>query len=118
MPVPYHVTVPVMLYVYDLLSTHHDVLQSYLYRILEVPGVCEPTRLLMSMLTQAMLGVDSQQAYREIFPDLKALYAPYFSLYGTDTITAALRRITNSMAVWKVGLFQARLVRTHTPQLL
>jgi hypothetical protein len=99
-------------------STHHDLLQSYLYRILEVLGVCEPTRLLMSMLTQTMLGLDSQQAYREIFPDLKACYAPYFSLYGTDTLTAALRTISTSMAAWKMGLFQARLVRTHTPQLL
>jgi hypothetical protein len=118
MPVPYQLTLPVMLYVYDLLSTHHDLLQSYLYRILEVLGVCEPARLLMSMLTQAMLGIDSQQAYREIFPELKAFYAPHFLLYGTDTITASLGRISNSMAAWKVGLFQARLVRTQTPQLL
>jgi len=118
MPVPYHLTLPVMLYVYDLLSTHHDLLQAYLYRILEVLGVREPRRLLMSMLMQAMLGVGSQQAYREIFPELKAFYAPYFLLYGTDTITAALRTISNSMAAWKVGLFQARLVRMHTPQVL
>lgn len=117
MPVPYHLTLPVMLYAYDLVSTHHDLLQSYLYRILEVLGVCEPRRLLLSMVIQAMLGIDSQQAYREIFPDLKAFYAPYFSLYGTDTITAALRTISNSMAAWKMGLFQARLVRTHMPQL-
>ncbi len=118
MPVPYHLTLPLMLHVYNLISTHHDLLQAYLYRILEVLGVCEPKRLLMSMLMQAMLGIDSQQAYREIFPELKAFYAPYFSLYGADTITAALRKISNSMAAWKVGLFHARLVRTHPPQLL
>jgi len=72
----------------------------------------------MSILIQPIIGIEYQQHYRELFPELKKFYAPYFSLYGVDTIKALLHKLTNSMAAWKLLLFQAFLLRTRAPQLL
>ena len=72
----------------------------------------------MSILIQPIIGIEYQQHYRDLFPELKQYYAPYFALYGGDTIKALLHRITDSMAAWNVFLFQAKLLRTRAPQLL
>jgi hypothetical protein len=114
----YQLALPIMVHIFHLISANHAVLQAYLYPIFTVCGVVNPTRMLMSILIQPIIGIEYQQHYRDLFPELKQYYAPYFSLYGVDTIKALLHNITNSMAAWKVFLFQSRLLRTRAPQLL
>jgi hypothetical protein len=114
----YQVALPIMLHIFQLISSHQSMLQAYLFRIFTVLGIVDPKRVVMSILIQPIIGIEYQQHYRDLFPELKQFYTPYFPLYGIDTIKSLLQNITNSMAAWKLLLFQAFLLRTRTPQLL
>ena len=110
-------SLPIVLYVFSMLSEHHTILSAYLYNILTVLGVVAPVRLFMSILIQPILGITHQQDYRDQYSAIKTYYAAWFQVYGPDTIRDYVSRLSNSMMAWKVLLFQAKLVRTQSPQL-
>jgi hypothetical protein len=111
-----HLSLPIVLYFFSLLSEHHRILSAYLYNILAFLGVIDPVRLLLSILIQPILGITYQQDYRDRYPAIKSFYASWFQVYGIDTIRGYVSRISNSMMAWKLLLFQAKLVRTQAPQ--
>jgi hypothetical protein len=112
-----HLSLPIVLYFFSILSENHRMLSAYLYNILAVLGVIDPVRLFMSILIQPLLGITYQQDYRDCYADIKSFYASWFQVYGADKIRDYVSRITNSMMAWKLLLFQAKLLRTQAPQL-
>lgn len=110
-------SLPIVLYFFSMLSEHHKSLSAYLYNILTFLGVVDPVRLFMSILIQPILGITHQQDYRDRYSAIKSFYAAWFHVYGADTIRDYVSRLSNSMLAWKILLFQAKLVRTQSPQL-
>jgi hypothetical protein len=114
----FQISMPVMLYIVQILIVNERVLDSYLFKIFRVLGVVDPMRLLISLMVQSINGVEFQLHYREQFPEIKKQYSGLFSVYCPDKIRDYISRITNGMAAWKIFLFQAWLVKTQCPELL
>lgn len=114
----FQISMPVVLFIVQMLTVNEKVLNSYLFRILRVFGVVDPMRLFISLMVQSINGVEFQLHYREQFPEMKKQYSGLFSIYCPDIIRDYVSRITNGMAAWKIFMFQAWLVRTQCPELL
>lgn len=113
----FQTSMPVIIYICYLVSENKTVLHSYLFRIFETLGIPDPVRLFLSIMFQQVIGIGYQNHYREIYPDIR-LYFNDIKLYGTDTIIKYAGRMTNSMAAWKLILFQSFLLRKRCPELL
>lgn len=111
-------SLPIVLYFFVVISENHSVLESYFYRICKTLGIIDPVRLFISILVQPVIGIDYQNHYAEYFPQIKAYYSCWFSIYCPDKIREYVNKITNSMAAWKLFLFQAGMLKTRCPELL
>jgi hypothetical protein len=114
----FQASMPIVLFIVQMLLANERVLDSYLFKIFRVLGVVYPMRLLISLLVQSINGVEFQLHYREQFPEIKKQYSGLFSIYCPDKIRDYVSRITTGMAAWKILLFQAWFVKTQCPELL
>lgn len=112
----FQVALPVITYIGSILSEHRTLLYSYLFRIFEVLKIADPMRLFLSVMLQQIIGIGYQKHYQELYPEIKAYFTD-IKLYGTNTIMEYIGRITNSMAAWKLIIFQSYLLRNHCPAL-
>ena len=112
------ITSPVIISINSIISTHKTLLTSYLFRIFTTLRVVNPIRLFRSIIFQQIIGIEYQSHYSKIYPEIKTHFSKHFQLYGADKIKENVSKITNSMAAWKLILFQAFLLRKCYPALL
>jgi len=111
-------TLPLILHTFYVISENHLILHSYLFRILNFLGAADPMRLFISITVQQMIGITYQSHYNEIYPEIKNYFSCHFSLYCGDKIRETVSKINNSMAAWKLLLFQSFLIKNRCPQLI
>lgn len=114
----FQLSFPIVLYIVQILIENHPILNSYLLRLLPVFGINDPMRILTSIIIQPVMGIEYQNHYRELYPQIKQQYQPYFKIYCPDKILSFIDKITNFMITWKILLFQTKLVKIRCPELL
>ena len=114
----YHISLPIIVFVVQMVTMNEIILKSYLYRIFDALGIIDPVRLFISVMVQSVNGLEFQNHYREQFPQMKKFYSGLFEIYCPEKIRDYVSRITNSMATWKLFLFQSNKVGTQCPELL
>jgi hypothetical protein len=75
-------------------------------------------KLFISIIVQSINGVEYQSDYRDAYPKIKEFYRNFFQIYGGDRIHEYISRITNSMASWKLLLFQAYLIKNQCAKII
>ncbi len=111
-------TLPLLLRTFYVISENHLILHSYLFRIFNFLGAADPMRLFISIMVQQMIGISYQSHYNEVYPELRSYFSSRFSLYCGDKIRETVSKINNSMAGWKLMLFQSFLVKSRCPRLI
>jgi hypothetical protein len=111
-------TLPLILHTFYVISENRPILDSYLFRIFDFSGAADPMRLFMSIMVQQMTGISYQSHYNEVYPEIKICFSSYFSLYCGDRIRETVSKINNSMAAWKLLLFQSFLVKNRCPRII
>lgn len=114
----YRISLPIIINIVQMIYQNECVLNSYLFRLFRVPGIVEPLRLFISVITLSLTGIEFLSHYREQFPEIKEHYSGLFSVYCPEKIRDYVSRITNGMAARKLFLFQAYIVRTQCPELI
>lgn len=114
----FQISFPIVLYTAQVLIENKSILNSYLFRLLSAFGIKDPMRLLTSIVIQTFMGIEYQDHYRDLYPQIKQQYSPYFKTYCPDVILSFINSITSFMITWKILLFQIRLVKTRCPELL
>jgi hypothetical protein len=75
-------------------------------------------RILLSILLQPLSGISHLCHYREDYDVIKPTYGNIISLYGYDKISSFLSKIKTRMLTWKLFLFQAKFIRSLSPESL
>jgi hypothetical protein len=111
-------SLPVLLYVFNVLSVHDRDLRRYFQNILPLWNATDPRTVFISLFLQPLSGLEFLSHYRQYYPEIKEALNPHFQIYGADKITSILNKITTSMAAWKLLLFQSRILKEHGTALL
>lgn len=111
-------TFPLVLYSYHLLESHRSGFDRYFGPLSQALGIFNPFRFLMSILIQPLSGIEYLSHYQEAYPSLQKKYGSYFEMYGSETLASGLKRITTSMASWKLLLFQSYWLKNEGASLL
>jgi len=111
-------SLPILLYVFNLLSVYDRQLRRYFQNILPLWGVADPKAIFISLFLQPILGLEFMSHYRQYYPEIKTALKPHFPIYGVDKIVDIINKITTSMAAWKLLLFQARILKERGATLL
>ena len=101
-----------------MICENKGILNSYLFSIFTVLRIVDPMRLFISIMIQSITGIECQSHYRESFSQVKQFYSDHFLIYCPDKILEYVSTITNSMASWKLFLFQAHLLKNQQYKLL
>ena len=114
----FHIVLPAVLHTLHVFSEFQTIIDSYLLKIFTFFGIVSPMRMFRSVILLHVTGVEYQHHYRLFYPEIKSYFSSYCMLYGVDKIMAAVGKLTNSMASWKLIMIQNGMIKTRCPQLL
>ena len=114
----FQAALPTVVHTLYVFSEHQTVIDSYLLRIFLFFGVTDPVRLFRSVILRQIMGIEYQSHYRQFYPEISSYFSSCCSLYGADIIMEYVGKTTNSMALWKLALIQASMIRIRCPHLL